>query len=87
MSQRFPVQQELDDLLGCRAVVVDLLRLAARRRLPERVHLGPRPGVAGAVGLDTEIGEPPPRGETQKIEDDGNAAEQILQFLQERKAL
>jgi hypothetical protein len=33
------------------------------------------------------IGEPPPRGETQRIDDDGSGAEQIVAFLVERKAL
>jgi electron transfer flavoprotein beta subunit len=45
---------------------------------------------AGEAGSKTEVyalGEPPPRGETRKIEDDGTAAEQIVEFLAERKAL
>ena len=33
------------------------------------------------------LGEPPARGDTVKIEDDGSAAEKIVQFLQEKKAL
>jgi hypothetical protein len=33
------------------------------------------------------VNAPPPRGETQKIEDDGSAAEKIVAFLRERKAL
>jgi electron transfer flavoprotein beta subunit len=45
---------------------------------------------AGEEGSRTEvyaIGEPPPRGETQKIDDDGSAAEKIVAFLHERKAI
>jgi electron transfer flavoprotein beta subunit len=45
---------------------------------------------AGEAGSRTEVyalGEPPARGETVKIEDDGSAAEKILQFLLEKKAL
>ena len=45
---------------------------------------------AGEIGSRTEVyalGEPPSRGDTVKIEDDGSAAEKILQFLLERKAL
>jgi electron transfer flavoprotein beta subunit len=45
---------------------------------------------AGEDGSRTEvyaIGEPPPRGETQRIEDDGSGAEQVVEFLVERKAL
>jgi hypothetical protein len=33
------------------------------------------------------LGDPPARGDTVKIEDDGSAAEKIVDFLQERKAL
>jgi electron transfer flavoprotein beta subunit len=45
---------------------------------------------AGEAGSRTEVyalGEPPARGDTVKIEDDGSAAEKIVQFLQEKKAL
>ncbi len=31
------------------------------------------------------LGAPPPRGEGRKIEDDGTAAQQILDFLVEKK--
>ena len=31
--------------------------------------------------------DPPPRGESRKIEDDGNAAQQIVDFLVEKKLL
>ena len=45
------------------------------------------------LGLDgaesrTEVlalNDPPPRGESRKIDDDGTGAEQIVQFLVERK--
>jgi electron transfer flavoprotein beta subunit len=52
--------------------------------------LGVEPDRAGEAGSRTEVyslGEPPARGDTQKIEDDGTAAEKIVAFLQERKAL
>src|SRR5262249_17289511 len=45
---------------------------------------------AGEAGSRTEvyaIGEPPPRGETERIDDDGSAPEKIVEFLLERKAL
>jgi electron transfer flavoprotein beta subunit len=67
--------------------------MGAKKKPQESVslsELGVDTGEAGWSGSRTEvyaIGEPPPRGETQKIEDDGSAAEQILAFLQERKAL
>jgi electron transfer flavoprotein beta subunit len=53
-------------------------------------ELGVEADRSGEVGSRTEVyalGEPPPRGDTQKIEDDGNAPERIVEFLLERKAL
>jgi electron transfer flavoprotein beta subunit len=44
-------------------------------------------GEAGSTTTVQALNDPPARGETVKIEDDGSAAEQILRFLQERKAL
>jgi electron transfer flavoprotein beta subunit len=44
----------------------------------------------GEAGSRTEVyalTDPPPRGDTLKIEDDGSGAEKIVQFLLERKAL
>jgi electron transfer flavoprotein beta subunit len=48
---------------------------------------GTRVGEAGSKTEVYAVNEPPPRGETQKLEDDGSAAEKILEFLLERKAL
>jgi electron transfer flavoprotein beta subunit len=44
-------------------------------------------GEAGSRTTVEALNDPPERGDTVKIEDDGSAAEQILRFLQERKAL
>jgi hypothetical protein len=33
------------------------------------------------------LGDPPPRGETRKIEDDGSGAEKIVEFLAEKRLL
>jgi electron transfer flavoprotein beta subunit len=44
----------------------------------------------GEVGKRTEVyavGEPPPRGDSLRIEDDGAAAEKIVEYLAERKLL
>jgi electron transfer flavoprotein beta subunit len=44
----------------------------------------------GEAGSRTEVyalGDPPARGDTVKIEDDGSAAEKIVEFLLEKKAL
>jgi electron transfer flavoprotein beta subunit len=67
--------------------------MGAKKKPQETVSLGDL-GVAaddaGEAGSRTEVyalGEPPARGDTVKIEDDGSAAEKILEFLQEKKAL
>jgi electron transfer flavoprotein beta subunit len=53
-------------------------------------HLGVPAEEAGEAGSRTTVvalNEPPARGDTQKIEDDGSAAEKILEFLQEKRVL
>ncbi|HVC87422.1 MAG TPA: electron transfer flavoprotein subunit beta/FixA family protein [Gaiellaceae bacterium] len=45
-------------------------------------------GGAGANGTTVvALGPPPPRGEARKIEDDGSAAEQIVEFLAEQRLI
>jgi electron transfer flavoprotein beta subunit len=44
-------------------------------------------GEAGSLTTVEALSDPPARGDTVKLEDDGTAAEKILVFLQERKAL
>jgi electron transfer flavoprotein beta subunit len=51
-------------------------------------ELGVDAGEAGEAGSKTEVlalGAPPPRGESRKVEDDGSGAQQILDFLVEKK--
>src|SRR6266487_2421097 len=67
--------------------------MGAKKKPQETVSLGDL-GVeadrAGEAGSRTEVyavGDPPPRGETQRIDDDGSGAEKIVEFLLERKAL
>ena len=67
--------------------------MGAKKKPQETVSLGDL-GVsadeAGEGGSRTTVrafDDPPPRGDTVKIEDDGSAAEKIVAFLQERKAL
>jgi electron transfer flavoprotein beta subunit len=67
--------------------------MGAKKKPQETVALGDL-GIevdhAGEAGSRTEVyalGEPPPRGETVKIEDDGTAAEKIVQFLLDRKVI
>jgi len=44
-------------------------------------------GEAGSRTTVEALNDPPPRGETVKIEDDGSAAEKIVEFISERKLL
>ena len=51
-------------------------------------ELGVEPGRAGDAGSRTEVyavSAPPPRGGSRKIDDDGSAAERIVEFLVEKK--
>jgi electron transfer flavoprotein beta subunit len=57
---------------------------------PSLAELGVDAARAGAAGSKTEVyalAEPPARGETLKIEDDGSGAQKIVEFLLERKAI
>jgi electron transfer flavoprotein beta subunit len=50
--------------------------------------IGVDAGEAGEAGSKTEVvalGEPPSRGDARKIEDDGSAAQQIVDFLAEKR--
>ena len=52
--------------------------------------LGLDDGVVGEGGSKTEVyalSEPPPRGDARKIEDDGSAAEQIVDYLAEKRLI
>jgi electron transfer flavoprotein beta subunit len=67
--------------------------MGAKKKPQETVSLGDL-GVsgdeAGEAGSRTEVyalSDPPARGDTVKIEDDGSAAEKIVEFLLEKKAL
>jgi electron transfer flavoprotein beta subunit len=65
--------------------------MGAKKKPQETVALsevGVEAERVGDAGSRTEVlalGDPPPRGDTQKIDDDGNAAEAILQFLAEKR--
>ena len=51
-------------------------------------EIGLSADLVGEAGSKTEVlalTDPPPRGESRKIEDDGTAAQQILDFLLEQK--
>jgi electron transfer flavoprotein beta subunit len=52
--------------------------------------LGVDPGDAGEAGSKTEVlglADPPARGDARKIEDDGNAAQAIVDFLAEKRLI
>jgi electron transfer flavoprotein beta subunit len=52
--------------------------------------LGLDAGALGEQGSGTTVlalGDPPPRGDSRKIEDDGNAPGQIVEFLAEKKLI
>src|ERR671937_1264334 len=64
--------------------------MGAKKKPQDTVSLGDL-GIeadrAGEAGSKTEVdalSEPPPRGESRKIEDDGSAAEKIVEFLAEK---
>jgi electron transfer flavoprotein beta subunit len=44
-------------------------------------------GEAGSKTVVQGLNDPPPRGDTVKIEDDGSAAEKIVEYLAEKKVL
>jgi electron transfer flavoprotein beta subunit len=74
-----PRYPSLKGIMGAKKKPQDVLSLA---------DLGAEAGRAGEAGSRTEVlalGAPPARGDSQKIEDDGSAAEKILAFLVERK--
>jgi electron transfer flavoprotein beta subunit len=65
--------------------------MGAKKKPQETVALadvGAEAERVGEAGSRTEVlalGEPPPRGESRKIDDDGNAAEAIVAFLAEKR--
>jgi electron transfer flavoprotein beta subunit len=76
-----PRYPSLKGIMGAKKKPQEIVALA---------DLGIDAGAVGEAGSATEVyalGDPPPRGETRKIEDDGSAADTILQFLLEKKAL
>ena len=76
-----PRYPSLKGIMGAKKKPQDTVSLA---------DLGVEADRAGEAGSRTEvyaIGDPPPRGETQKVEDDGSGAEKIVEFMLERKAL
>jgi electron transfer flavoprotein beta subunit len=65
--------------------------MGAKKKPQETISLdalGLTPSDAGEAGSRTEVyalHDPPPRGEAERIEDEGDAAEKILDYLTSRK--
>jgi electron transfer flavoprotein beta subunit len=76
-----PRYPSLKGIMGAKSKPQETLSLA---------DLGVDAGAAGEQGSRTVVralGDPPARGETRKIEDDGSAAEQIVEFLAEKRLI
>jgi electron transfer flavoprotein beta subunit len=74
-----PRYPSLKGIMGAKKKPFDMLSLG---------DIGVDAGDAGEAGSKTEVlalGEPPSRGDARKIEDDGSAAQQILDFLAEKR--
>ncbi len=76
-----PRYPSLKGIMGAKSKPQETLSLA---------DLGVDAGDAGEQGSRTEVlalSDPPPRGDTRKIEDDGSAADQIVAFLAEKRLI
>ena len=76
-----PRYPSLKGIMGAKSKPQETLSLA---------DLGVDAGQAGEQGSRTEVlalSDPPPRGDTRKIEDDGSGAEQIVAFLVEKRLI
>jgi electron transfer flavoprotein beta subunit len=74
-----PRYPSLKGIMGAKKKPFEILSLA---------DVGVDAGDAGEAGSKTEVlalGEPPSRGDARKIEDDGNAAQVIVDFLAEKR--
>jgi electron transfer flavoprotein beta subunit len=76
-----PRYPSLKGIMGAKKKPQETLSLA---------DLGVEADLAGEEGSRTEVHElsaPPPRGESRRIEDDGSAAQQVVDFLAEKRLL
>ena len=74
-----PRYPSLKGIMGAKKKPFEILSLG---------DVGVDAGDAGEAGSKTEVlalGEPPSRGDARKIEDDGNAAQAIVDFLAEKR--
>ena len=78
---RHPRYPPLPAIMGAKKKPHEVLALA---------DLGVDPATVGAAGAGTKVGglsRPEGRGDTVLIEDDGSAAEKIMEFLVEKKVV
>jgi electron transfer flavoprotein beta subunit len=76
-----PRYPSLKGIMGAKKKQQDTLSLG---------DLGVEAGAAGEEGSKTEVyafGDPPARGDSRKIEDDGSAAQEIVDFLAEKRLI
>ena len=59
--------------------------MGAKKKPQETLAAGDVGGAEGAATTVLALGPPPARGEARKIEDDGSAAEKIVEFLAEKR--
>jgi electron transfer flavoprotein beta subunit len=59
--------------------------MGAKRKPQDTLSVGEVGGVEEAATTVLALNPPPARGEARRIEDDGSAAEQILEFLAEKR--
>jgi electron transfer flavoprotein beta subunit len=59
--------------------------MGAKKKPQETLSAGDVGGAVAAGTTVVELSPPPPRGEARKVEDDGNAAEAIVEFLAEKR--
>jgi electron transfer flavoprotein beta subunit len=71
-----PRYPSLKGIMGAKKKQQDVLSLA---------DLGVDAGEGASRTSVLALGDPPPRGDSQKVEDDGNAAAQIVDFLAEKR--
>jgi electron transfer flavoprotein beta subunit len=76
-----PRYPSLKGIMGAKKKPQEVLSLADAGIQADRV------GEAGSRTEVLALGDPPPRGDTRTIEDDGSAAEQIVAFLAEKRLL
>jgi electron transfer flavoprotein beta subunit len=76
-----PRYPSLKGIMGAKKKPFEILSLG---------DVGVDAATAGDAGSKTEVlalGEPPSRGDSRKIEDDGSAAQQIVDFLAEKRLI